>query len=110
MNRIIKVGLWLFFCSWLVIAGFEQYLMAYHNMNLHQWLYPHLYSGPFDKKMFPCKKSKRQAYQKTVLVGFEKMKQLRLVIGGLARDCEENLVLMAQRLEETGALLKDYAI
>ncbi len=110
MNRSIKISIVIFLCGWLLIACFEHYLMSCKNTNLHQWLYPKLYQGSFDAKAFPCRKSRLQEYQQLVARGYQSMKQKRLVICGLARDCEHSLLLMMNRIEETGALFKDYRV
>ncbi len=104
-----KVVVAVIFC-WLLAAGFEHYLMSCRNINIHQWLYPQLYSGIFDQAYFPIKKEKIAEFKEKSLLGYRTMKQSRVVICGLARDCAGALPAMMKRMEETGHLFQDYAI
>jgi hypothetical protein len=92
------------------VLGFEGFLIRFHNMNMHQWLYPHMYQIDFIEKSFPCSKGKEQQYKTLVKEGYKKMAQETVVFCGLIRNGESSFPLMIERIEKTGKLFKDYKV
>lgn len=110
MNKFVKTSLITVFCVWLGFALFEQYRMVYHNESLHQFFHPEMYDGPFSEQKFPCSPNRKAQYVDLVNSGYASMKNSRVVICGLARNCATSLEHIERRIEETGGLFKDYRV
>ncbi len=110
LKNVCKKLFLLFIVCWFGVATFEQYLMSCHNVNIHQWLYPDLYTGSFNQKSFPIRAEKKSEYINDSALGYKVMKESSIVFCGLARDCADALPLMMQRMEEMGSFFKDYAV
>jgi len=88
----------------------EHFLIMNYGINMHEWFYPSYYSGNFPETAFPCKKGLESHYKETVERGYQRMKQSKMVICGLARNTAQSLSLIKNRLEQTGKLFKNYRI
>ncbi len=99
-----------FFCLWLSFALFEYYILSHYNESFHQFFWPQLYEGPFPENKFPCREEGKSDYSALVSAGYAHMKESRIVICGLARNCALSLERIERRIESTGTLFRDYRV
>ena len=64
----------------------------------------------FDERSFAAPDSLREEYERLVRVGYQRMRDRRVVIAGLARDLESILPLTIRRIEQLGQLFADYRV
>jgi hypothetical protein len=76
---------------------------------LHERLFPRLYeSVEFPEDFFPAEDP--VAFARLVEAGYERMKEIRVVICAVSRDDAPTLPLTIERIERTGARFKEYQV
>jgi hypothetical protein len=64
----------------------------------------------FPEGLFPCDPAADDAYRRVVVLGRERMRELKVVFCGLCRDVRPFLPRLVARLARLGAMFRDYRI
>ena len=94
----------------LTVLGLFVLLLVYKGRDtLHERLHPGLYTSvDFPEDRFPPNDA--AAFRAKTAWGYEKMKNVSLVICGITRNDAETLPLTIRRIEKTGSLFRDYRV
>jgi len=76
---------------------------------LHERLFPRLYNS-VDFPEDYCPAANQKDFQIKVAAGYQRMKETKVIICGLAKDDADILPLTIARIEKTGSLFQDYRV
>ncbi len=77
--------------------------------NLHQWVYPKLYGSVFNDASFPPLVNIDEYYD-TVKRGYDKMKETRLMVGGLCKNNASSLPVFFARMMHWSQFFKSMRV